>query len=283
MDPVNILIALNFIATMGANFTGAKKGGKIGLIEASSGGTLFLDEVGEISLNTQVKLLRVLQEREVIRVGGTERIPVNIRVIAATNRDLEQLVAQEAFRKDLYYRLNVLPIRIPPLRERREDVIMLLSAALNDRNVTYDIPDEVMEALKNYEWPGNVRELINCCEYIVSMESRFFFFFLPEYMKEKISEKQNMCADAAVAQSTARAFEPDTQKALLELIDEMNRKGIGAGRKSLSAGMIGRGLTLGEGAIRALLEQLQQEGLIACQKGRGGTRLTQRGKSFLLH
>lgn len=264
-------------------FTGAKKGGKIGLIEASSGGTLFLDEVGEISLNTQVKLLRVLQEREVIRVGGTERIPVNIRVIAATNRDLDQLVSEDVFRKDLYYRLNVLPIRIPPLRERREDVIMLLSSVLNDRNVTFDIPDEVMEALKNYEWPGNVRELINCCEYIVSMESCFTLEALPDYMKEKILANQNVCFDAPRAQSEAHAFAPDTQKALLELIDEMNRKGLGAGRKSLSLGMIGRGLTLGEGAVRALLEQLQNDGLIACQKGRGGTRLTRLGKAMLAH
>ncbi|MPM32151.1 Anaerobic nitric oxide reductase transcription regulator NorR [bioreactor metagenome] len=264
----------------GGSFTGASKNGKIGLFEQANTGTLFLDEIGDISPNVQSQLLRVIQEKQIMRIGSDRVINIDVRIIVATNKNLEEEVHKGNFRSDLFYRLNVIPIKIPPLRERKEDVIMLLSAALNDRNVTFDIPDEVMEALKNYEWPGNVRELINCCEYIVSMESRFSLETLPDYMKEKILYRQCASADQPQAAATDTP-EVDAQKSLLELIEERNRKGLGAGRKSLSLAMMEHGQPIGEGAIRALLEQLQQDGLITCQKGRGGTRLTQRGKSML--
>ncbi len=147
-------------------FTGASKGGKVGFFERASGGTIFLDEIGEINLNTQVKLLRVLQEKEIVRVGGTKPLPVNVRVISATNLDLEQAVDEGKFRKDLYYRLNVIPIEIPPLRLRRSDLPALadhLIARFNQeygRNVS-SISNGAMERIQQYDWPGNIRELEN--------------------------------------------------------------------------------------------------------------------------
>ncbi|HEY8347822.1 MAG TPA: sigma 54-interacting transcriptional regulator [Symbiobacteriaceae bacterium] len=147
-------------------FTGARKGGKRGLFEEASGGTLFLDEIGEISLSLQAKLLRVLQEKEIIRVGDTRPIAVNTRVIAATNANLEEMIAQGRFREDLYYRLNVVPIHIPPLRHRLEDLpalVAVITAKLNEeygRNVRGVAPD-AMAILRSYHWPGNVRELEN--------------------------------------------------------------------------------------------------------------------------
>lgn len=147
-------------------FTGARKGGKRGLFEEASGGTLFLDEIGEISLSLQAKLLRVLQEKEIVRVGEAKPLPVNARVIAATNANLEAMIAQGRLREDLYYRLNVVPILIPPLRHRPEDLPRLvehLMAKFNEeygRNVVRIAPD-ALARLTGYRWPGNVRELEN--------------------------------------------------------------------------------------------------------------------------
>jgi DNA-binding NtrC family response regulator len=139
-------------------FTGAAAR-KIGLIEAAHGGTLFLDEVGDMSLSTQAKLLRVLQEREIRRVGGTATIPVDIRVIAATHKDLQEGIRQGSFREDLFYRLNVIPIVIPPLRERKEDIPALVRHFLTRSPRPKQIQPEALNLLCGYDWPGNVREL----------------------------------------------------------------------------------------------------------------------------
>jgi two-component system response regulator PilR (NtrC family) len=147
------------------SFTGAIRQ-KDGLIETAGGGTLFLDEIGELPAIMQVKLLRVLQEREIRRVGGTQNIPIDIRLIAATNKDLEQEVAQGRFREDLYYRLNVIPVHIPPLRERREDIPLLIEhfIAKAAGAVQMSVSDGAMRRLLDYAWPGNVRELENIIE-----------------------------------------------------------------------------------------------------------------------
>jgi PAS domain S-box-containing protein len=147
-------------------FTGARPGGKKGLFEEASGGTIFLDEIGELSLSTQAKLLRVLQEKEVIRVGGTKSIPVDVRVIAATNVSLEKAIQEKRFREDLYYRLNVFPIQIAPLRMRKEDLYDLSLHLVKKFNQEYGrnvegISGEAMRILSDYSWPGNVRELEN--------------------------------------------------------------------------------------------------------------------------
>ncbi len=156
-------------------FTGANQN-KRGLFEVADGGTVFLDEIGEMSLTMQVKLLRVLQERLVRPVGGTDEIAIDVRVIAATNRDLDKQVAENAFREDLYYRLNVIPITVPPLRERREDVALLVQHFLKKyvsaagKNIVKVNPHS-LDALCHYEWPGNVRQLENTVERAVALST----------------------------------------------------------------------------------------------------------------
>ena len=155
-------------------FTGANQN-KRGLFEVADRGTIFLDEIGEMDLSMQVKLLRVLQERCIRPVGGTQEVAIDVRVIAATNRDLERQVAENTFREDLYYRLNVIPIVVPPLRERREDVPLLVNhfvkkyAKSAGRNITQVSPESLAE-LSTYDWPGNVRQLENTIERAVALE-----------------------------------------------------------------------------------------------------------------
>ncbi|WP_017756349.1 sigma 54-interacting transcriptional regulator [Calidifontibacillus oryziterrae] len=149
-------------------FTGALKGGKAGLFEQANNGTLFLDEIGEIPLQLQVKLLRVLQEMEITRVGGSRPIKVDVRVIAATNRNLQDLVTEGTFREDLFYRLNVIPIYIPPLRKRTEDIPLLIERYASIFSVKYNkhlsFSKRAISSLIKYKWPGNVRELVNILE-----------------------------------------------------------------------------------------------------------------------
>lgn len=153
-------------------FTGAKKGGKMGLFEAADKGTIFLDEISEMSLETQGHLLRTLQEHTIRRVGGIKEIPVNIRVIAATNKSLEKKVEEGTFRQDLYYRIAIYPIRIPPLRERKGDIEELSEAFCDEqRNAlrkNIEISEDARAALNAYQWPGNVRELRNAIEFSVN-------------------------------------------------------------------------------------------------------------------
>lgn len=152
-------------------FTGASKGGKRGLIEAASGGTLMLDEIGEMSLSLQVKFLHVLESRSISRVGSTESIDVDLRVIAATNRDLKSMVAEGTFREDLYYRLNVIAVDIPPLRERTDEIVPLALEFLHRYNTRYGqnkrLSFEVLEELKIHPWRGNIRQLKNAVENMV--------------------------------------------------------------------------------------------------------------------
>jgi two-component system response regulator PilR (NtrC family) len=155
-------------------FTGANQN-KRGLFEVAGGGTIFLDEISEMTLAMQVKLLRVLQERTVRPVGGTSEISIDVRVIAATNRDLDKAVAENLFREDLYYRLNVIPIRVPNLRERREDIPLLANhflkkyAAAASRSILR-LNKESLDGLCDYAWPGNVRQLENSVERAVALE-----------------------------------------------------------------------------------------------------------------
>lgn len=171
------------------SFTGAVKD-KDGLLVAAEGGTFFLDEIGEMSASTQVKLLRAIQEREVIPVGSTKAVPVDVRIVAATNRDLEEEIGRGAFRSDLYYRLNVIQLRLPPLRERREDIPVLAMHFLDGHGSVNGqelrLTDEAMEVLADYDWPGNVRELENALEraVVVSKKSVIDSAALPERVRE---------------------------------------------------------------------------------------------------
>lgn len=157
-------------------FTGAKKGGNAGKFELADEGTIFLDEIGEMPIDMQIKLLRAIEEGVITRIGSHRQIPINVRIIAATHKDLKKEVAEGNFRKDLFYRLNVLPIHLPPLRERANDIPLLFdyymdktSKRLNKRRV--DISPEYLDYLKNHEWQGNIRELENVIELMVNTES----------------------------------------------------------------------------------------------------------------
>lgn len=158
-------------------FTGASKKGKIGYFEQANRGTIFLDEIGDISPALQARLLRVLQERQIMRIGSDRIIDVDVRIIAATNKDLIKEVEKGRFRGDLYYRLNALQIMIPPLRERKEDILLLFKEFMKEDYLRVGRREK--ELLENYQWPGNVRELENCALYYKTLGK------LPEQFKDK--------------------------------------------------------------------------------------------------
>lgn len=166
------LIESELFGYEGGTFTGAIKGGKKGKVELANGGTLFLDEVNQLPLHAQPKLLRFLQEKEIYRIGGDYAVPIDVRVIAASNEDLKQLVKEGKFRKDLYYRLNVLRLNVQPLRKRKEDIPLISRSVIDNLNITMgrvtnpitSIDDDVLKLLAESDWPGNVRELQNILE-----------------------------------------------------------------------------------------------------------------------
>ena len=184
--PHNLLESELFGYEDGA-FTGAKKGGKIGLFESANNGTLFLDEIGEIPLDLQARLLRVLQEKEIMKIGGDSIIKINTRIIAATNKNLFQMVEKGDFRRDLFFRLNIFQVDIPPLRERGDDVALLTKHFLKSLSNTKAITIPFLEFCKHYEWRnGNVRELYNILEYTLTIsEKELSPEFLPSYLKQK--------------------------------------------------------------------------------------------------
>lgn len=183
------LIESELFGYVAGSFTGADKNGKMGLFEVADKGTIFLDEIGELHLEMQSKILRVLQEREIKRIGSAKSTKIDVRIIAATNRDLKEMVKEKLFREDLYYRLVVFPITIPPLRERVEDIEPLVKIFTDKANKKYrfnkSFTQKAIELLKTYNWPGNIRELINVVEraIIVSSKDQIYSTELP--MSEK--------------------------------------------------------------------------------------------------
>lgn len=180
-------------------FTGATKNGKSGIFELANNGTVFLDEIGDMPLNMQVKLLRVLQEREFMRVGGREMIKVDVRIISATNKDLKEMVREEKFREDLFYRLNVVEIKLPPLRERNEDVGILIYHFLEEQckengKPFLKISKEAFKVLEKYRWKGNIRELKNTIENMVVLSSKPTLEVddIPEYIIEAVKKPSNV-------------------------------------------------------------------------------------------
>lgn len=190
------LIESELFGYVKGSFTGASTQGKKGLVEAANKGTLFLDEIGELPLQTQAKLLQVLQDKSFMPIGKTVPVKVDVRIIAATNKNLEEMVEQGTFRRDLYYRLNVVPVTIPPLRERQEDVPFFLQHFLDLYNARYHrscrFSLEVIEHLSYYGWPGNVRELQNLVERLIitSPKSVIEMEDLPESLKRKEEERR---------------------------------------------------------------------------------------------
>jgi two-component system response regulator PilR (NtrC family) len=215
--PENLVESELFGYKKGA-FTGAAAN-KIGLVEAAMGGTLFLDEIGELSPLLQVKLLRLVQEKTIRMIGGTEDIAVDVRIISATNRDLERMVMDKTFREDLYYRLNVLPIRIPPLRERREDIALLAQYFLS--KFTKDFGKDIhkvssyaMDILCNYEFPGNVRELEHIIERGVAMESSRII--LPDSLTLSLHRRKEQEQTPVVSEIPIDGFDLDQHMAEIE-------------------------------------------------------------------
>jgi sigma-54 dependent transcriptional regulator, acetoin dehydrogenase operon transcriptional activator AcoR len=175
-------------------FTGARKGGHPGKFELANGGTLFLDEIGEMPLDMQVNLLRVLQEGSVTRVGGVKCIPVDVRIVAATNKDLKKEIDKGTFRQDLFYRLSVIPIEVPPLRDRKEDIVFLIEHFLSIKaaKLNKDVPEleaATYESFLDYDWPGNIRELENVIENIVNLGGRFSSVLNTRFETVKVKEE----------------------------------------------------------------------------------------------
>lgn len=203
----------------GGAFTGAKKEGKPGKFEIANGGTVFLDEIGAMPLEMQAKLLRVLEERRFVRVGGTKQVDLDIRVIAATNENLEKNVKEGKFREDLYYRLNVIKLDIPPLRERINDIPLLSRIIISDLSKELGIEqkvlsDESIDIMMRYEWPGNVRELRNILERALnfSIESTIRPKHLPEYLIERASHSIEKEEEALSLKEAVRKAEIEAIK-----------------------------------------------------------------------
>jgi len=219
-------------------FTGAVQA-KDGLLSIAEGGTVFFDEIGEMPVDLQAKLLRAIQEKEIRPVGSTRRIPINVRVLAATNRDLEQAVAQGTFRRDLYFRLNVLSLKIPALRERRQDIPLLAARFLDrmarDFGREFNLSDATMKALLAYDWPGNVRELENCLERACALSSGM--------------EIQLTDLPSSISGNTSRAMVNSTGSAKIIPMSELEKQTILGtilqlnGDKLLAARLLGIGKT----------------------------------------
>lgn len=220
--PENLIESELFGYEKGA-FTGARADGKAGFFEAAQHGTIFLDEISELPLNLQVKLLQVIQEKYIVRVGGTKKIPVDVRIISATNMDLQELVADGKFREDLYYRLNVVPINVPPLRERPEDILPLIKQNLDKYNKKYKtnktIEPDAMAVLLGFNWPGNVRELMNIVERLILTSTGDIITLdnLPGFLTEREGfVPSTPLGEASLANSLAKAEKDILSKALRE-------------------------------------------------------------------
>lgn len=274
--PENLLES-EFFGYDEGSFTGAKKGGKMGIFELADGGTLFLDEIGEIPLHLQNRLLRVLQEKEVTRVGGNSVIPIDVRVIAATNVDIKNQVDRGLFRKDLYYRICVLPLNIPPLRDRGNDVFEIFYKFCKDYSYKMNLSDEVREYFLNYSWEGNVRELRNCFEYLKYLGKKTIYYDdLPETIKKnetivekvyKVVELKENCGNVEIE--------------ILDIIMSENAKNRKIGRKKISDLLCKKNIFMSEQEVRKKLLELKDKNLVDITKGRGGTRITDEGIKYL--
>ncbi|GAA0372134.1 sigma-54 interaction domain-containing protein [Bacillus horti] len=263
-------------------FTGATKGGKQGLFELAHNGTIFLDEIGDASLNLQILLLRVLQEMQVMRVGGRRIIPVNVRVIAATNRDLKQLVQEGKFREDLYYRLFVLPLRIPPLRERKEDIPLLIHSFIKDYSaVIPSIDDDVMQLLLDYHWPGNIRELLSVIQYmtIVMDGDRITVSDLPEQFKETRTSTTPISSD--LIEKLKLEGELSDYYQILKCLFEAKQQSKTIGRGKIVAYAAKNHVHLSEQQVRKRMEVLKDLDLIYSGNKGKGSKITDSGIELL--
>lgn len=253
-------------------FTGAKKGGKIGLFEMADKGTIFLDEIGEMPFELQAKLLRVLMEKEVMRIGGANVIKVNVRVIAATNKNLIKLVNENLFREDLYYRINVLPLQLPPLRERKEDIPILVNVFLNTFEKSKQITPRIMRIMMHYDWPGNIRELHNCIEYMYQLsDEKIQLKNIPNNIR--YYNKDN--GDGNIININK------TEEQILAVLMEFNKKNVTAGRKKVRDYLKKEGKSISEQDVRYMIKRMEDLKLIRITKGRKGSFITDLGIKYL--
>ena len=260
--PENLLESELFGYEEGA-FTGARKGGKIGLFEQADGGTIFLDEIGDLPLNLQARLLRAIEEKEIMRLGGDSIISIDTRIIAATNQDLFQLMEEGKFRKDLFYRLNVFQIKIPSLVERTDDIPILIDHYLNKWGETKNITKDLNEFLNEYHWPGNVRELKNTVKYMLTVSDRELSFAnLPDYLKREENT-------------------PDKAALILKRLYLLEQKGRDTGRRSLTEDFRHQYYDISEMKVRKILKNLKKDDMIEVARGRAGTSITKIGLDYL--
>lgn len=277
-------------------FTGARKGGKSGLFEQANGGTIFLDEIGDISLKVQARLLRVLQEKEVMRIGGNSIIPVDVNIIAATNRNLLRMIEEGQFRKDLYYRFKIGYLKIPPLRERKEDIEPLIKCFINmESRENIKIDNEVIEILKNYDWYGNVRELKNTINYMLAIRNGNIITIdeLPDinFFENNDAKSVTISSCSAEVDNVGKINERISLPVdyldreleyILMQIHKFNSEKITIGRKIISEESKKNNLNMSEAMVRTRLERLERKGLILKDKGKKGTSLTELGKKVVL-
>ncbi|MDY0393484.1 sigma 54-interacting transcriptional regulator [Virgibacillus halophilus] len=240
-------------------FTGARRGGKAGLFELAQNGTIFLDEIGDAPPNIQAAILRVLQERQVMRVGSSKVTPVNVRVIAATNRDLQQMMSEGTFREDLFYRLNQLPLEVLPLRERVEDINTLMDYFLDERNIEMRFSPELRNKLFDYHWPGNIRELEAMIRYLTVAADgvEADLEHLPPQMKKDLIPNQQ--AELTVQMLRAQG-DSHIYRSILEILRLYQQQKSGIGRGVLLSMM---DKEVSEAQLRTKLETLRQCGCIS--------------------
>ena len=278
--PENLLESELFGYEEGA-FTGARRGGKPGLFEFAHRGTLFLDEVEGMSTALQCKLLRVLQEREIMRVGGNRIISVDVRIVAATNEDLERRVEEGTFRQDLYYRLNTLPVLIPPLREREGDLLLLIDYFRRGIGATFELSPELRQLLLTHQWRGNIRELRNVVEY-------FSYTGSPLVGPEDLPPTFHYLSSGAPVKSDLGQgdFPPlkdcpqEDIRFVLEQLYRADQDGHSLGRETILAAAREAGLPCSQQEVRRILTGLDRAGLARVSRGRGGTRLTPAGRTL---
>jgi transcriptional regulator with PAS, ATPase and Fis domain len=291
--PENLLESELFGYEEGA-FTGAKKGGRPGLFEFAHQGTLFLDEVEGMSPALQVKLLRVLQEREIMRVGGNQIIHVDVRIVAATNEELEQKVAEGTFRQDLYYRLNALPVLIPPLRKRAEDVFLILDSFRKELGGKFRLSDDIKELFRQYQWPGNIRELRNVVDYlcftghtVITIADLPPVFHIGKYREEakgvKDAELKLYAADQPPQYQNTSHMPTEQERVILEILYNAERTGQSIGRDKILLEAQKRKVKLTQPQVRKILGRLEENGYVIVTRGRGGSSITKKGVDWIIN
>ena len=281
-------------------FSGAKRSGKAGYFELAHKGTLFLDEIGEMPLMLQGKLLRAIEERRIARVGSSKLIDIDVRIIAATNQKLEELVREKKFRSDLYFRLNVLPLSIPPLIEGKEDILPILYYLRDMGEGVWDLSYETKAYLENYTWPGNIRELRNVVQYLDSLGLRNIEKHdLPPLIGTAM-KTNSRSEDEPIGINISQSIKPthvggqefidfillegrnlDLFAKTLSVMDDAYERGLTLGRKQIAEALNDQEEIYTEAEVRNALRKLSEQGFIRSDRGRGGSKLLDKGRRLL--